>query len=187
MKNDKQNYKVVKKDHLLDNELRIFKYGEDILKIEGKKIEKVDKSIILLIEEMKKKMIEKNGVGLAAPQIGKSIQLAVVDPSSGENPDDFFPLINPEIIEQNGDETAEEGCLSLPGVLLPIKRSKNITIKAMDLTGKEYIKVFSDFTARIIQHELDHLKGTLIIDRVSSLKRQFAKREIKRIKENGEW
>ncbi len=177
----------MRNDSISNNELRIHKYGESILKKESKKIEKVDESILELIKDMKKKMIEKNGVGLAAPQIGRSIQLAVVDPTSGENSDEFFALINPEIIKRDGEETAEEGCLSVPGVLLQIKRSKNISIKAIDLEGKEYIKEFSDFEARIIQHEMDHLNGTLIIDRVSSLKKQFAKREIKRLKEDGEW
>lgn len=177
----------MRNDSISNNELRIHKYGEGILKKESKKIEKVDASIMELIKDMKKKMIEKNGVGLAAPQIGRSIQVAVVDPTSGENPDEFFALINPEIIKRDGEETAEEGCLSVPGVLLQIKRSKNITIKAIDIENNEYTKEFSDFEARIIQHEMDHLNGTLIIDRVSSLKKQFAKREIKRLKEDGEW
>ena len=177
----------MEKENLSEDSLRIYKYGESVLKENSKKIEEVDDSLKDLIKEMQKTMIEKNGVGLAAPQIGKSIQLAVVDPSSGEAEGEFFPLINPEIIKRDGEDTAEEGCLSVPGILLQIKRSKNITIKALDIDGKEYIKDFSDFTARIIQHEMDHLKGTLIIDRVSSLKRQFTKREIKRIQEDGEW
>ncbi len=175
------------KENKSKNKLRIYKYGENILRKNSKDIEVIDKSIKNLIEEMKIKMVEKNGVGLAAPQIGKSIQLAIIDPSAGEVTEDCFPLINPEIIAKDGIVTDEEGCLSVPGILLQIKRSKNITVRAIDLDGKSYTKTYSDFVARIIQHEMDHLNGKLIIDRISSLKRQFVKKEIKRLKENGEW
>jgi len=177
----------MKNPNLSKNDLRIYKYGEDILRKKCEKIEKIDESIKTFVNKMKRIMIEKNGVGLAAPQVGKAIQLVIVDPSVGENPEEFLPLINPEIINSEGEESGEEGCLSVPGILLQIKRSTNITIRALDLEGKEFTKDFSDFKARVIQHELDHLNGTLIIDKVSSLKRQFVKKEIKRIKNNGEW
>lgn len=168
-------------------ELRIYKYGEEVLRENAEKIEKVDDSVKNLINKMKRIMIEKNGVGLAAPQVGKSIQLIIVDPTVGEDPKEFLPLINPEIIESEGEETGEEGCLSVPGILLEIKRSKTIKLKALDINGKEFTKEYSDFKARIIQHEIDHLKGTLIIDKISPLKRQLVKKDIKKLKKNGEW
>ncbi len=177
----------MKNPNLSKTNLRIYKYGEDVLREKCKKIEKIDELIKTFVNKMKRIMIEKNGVGLAAPQVGKAIQLVIVDPSVGEDPEEFLPLINPEIINSEGEESGEEGCLSVPGILLQIKRSQKITIKALDLDGKEFTQDFSDFKARVIQHELDHLNGTLIIDKVSSLKRQFVKKEIKRIKNNGEW
>ena len=168
-------------------ELRIHKYGEEILARKSERVGKVDASIRQLVQEMKAKMIEENGIGLAAPQVGKSIQLVIVDPSGGEDPEAFLPLINPEIIDGSGSEVGEEGCLSLPGILLQIKRFTKIKLKATDLDGNESVREYDDFKARIIQHELDHLDGTLIIDRVSTLKRQLVKKEIKKLKANDEW
>ena len=127
------------------------------------------------------------GIGLAAPQIGQPIQLAIIDLSMGEKPEEHMILINPQITESEGSETEEEGCLSVPGFLLPINRKTKIFLKAIDLDGNEINQEFEGYKARVIQHEIDHLNGVLIVDRISSLKKQLVKREIKKLQKNGGW
>jgi peptide deformylase len=167
--------------------LHICKFGEDILQLRAKNITNIDEKIVKLAEAMRKTMYTSNGIGLAAPQIGKSIRLAVVDISFGENPDELLVLINPEIIGAEGIEAGNEGCLSVPGITLPVNRKTSVHLKAIDLQGNEINREFEGLKARVMQHEVDHLNGTLILDRVSSLKRQFVKKEIKRLQKNGKW
>ena len=168
-------------------EFRIYKYGEDILKQEAKDIQNINQQIVDLSNSMRQAMYDFRGIGLAAPQIGKSIKLATIDLSSGEDEKEFFVLINPYIIEAEGRDEMEEGCLSLPHISLNIQRNTKILLRAITLDGKEFEREYEGFIARVIQHEIDHLNGKLIIDRVSNLKRQLAKREIKKLKQNGEW
>ncbi len=168
-------------------EFRIYKYGEDILKHEAKDIQNINQEIIDLSNSMRQAMYDFRGIGLAAPQIGKSIKLATIDLSSGEDEEEFFVLINPYIIEAEGMDEMEEGCLSLPHITLNIQRNSKILLRAITLEGKEFEREYEGFIARVIQHEIDHLKGKLIIDRVSNLKRQLARREIKKLKQNGQW
>ena len=167
---------------------KIFKYGEEVLKLKAEEIKNIDEKIKKLTKKMSETLHNvPGGIGLAAPQIGESIQLAVIDLSMGENENEQMVLINPEIVESDGNETEEEGCLSLPGFLLPIARKPKILLRSVNLDGKEIEQEFEGFKARVIQHEIDHLEGVLIVDRVSSLKRQLVKREIKKLKKNGEW
>jgi len=167
--------------------LDICKLGEEVLQSKAKEIQKIDEKIILLIEEMRQTMYDSNGIGLAAPQVGESIQLAILDTSQGENKGEFQILINPVIIDSEGEEADTEGCLSIPGISAMINRKKKIQIKFNDLLGNEKIQEIEGFRARVIQHEIDHLNGVLIIDRLSSLKKKLVKKEIKKLKENGEW
>jgi peptide deformylase len=111
----------------------------------------------------------------------------VIDISRGENKEDMLVLINPEILEAEGSEVDNEGCLSFPGINVPVKRNARIFLKFIDINGKEIKQEIEGYLARVIQHEVDHLGGVLIIDRLSSLKRQMLKKEIKRLKRNGEW
>jgi len=171
-----------------DSELKIFKYGEPVLKEEGALIKNIDNEIIKLIDVMKITMYNTpNAIGLAAPQVGKSFQLSVFDVSMGKNEDDFTILINPFIAESEGEEIDTEGCLSFPNISLDVKRSTTILLKGIDINGKEYEREYSGFLARVIQHETDHLNGILISDRVSTLKRQLLRKEIRKLKKNGEW
>lgn len=170
-----------------DKAFEVLKYGDEILIRRADKIENITEELHKLTQQMAVTMYEYRGIGLAANQIGKPIQLAVVDLSMGENPDDLMILINPEIIESEGKEIAEEGCLSLPKFSLPIGRKTKILLKAIDINGKEIQKEFEDFPARVIQHEIDHLNGKMIVDHVSSLKRQLVRKEIKKLVKNGEW
>jgi peptide deformylase len=171
-----------------DNILKIYKYGDDVLKLKAKEVENLDGKIAQLVDRMTQTMHQTySAIGLAAPQVGESLRLSVIDLSMGENNDDQILLINPEILEVEGNETGDEGCLSFPGISLTVNRAARIFLKNFDMNGKEVRQEIDGFLARVIQHEIDHLDGTLIIDRVSSLKRQFVKKEIKRLKKDGKW
>lgn len=171
-----------------NNILNIYKYGDEILKLKAKEVENLDGKIAQLVDRMIRTMHKTySAIGLAAPQVGESLRLSVIDLSMGENKDNQIVLINPEILEVEGNETGDEGCLSFPGISLTVSRSARIFFKNFDINGKEIRQEIDGFLARVIQHEIDHLNGTLIIDRVSSLKRQFVKKEIKRLKKDGKW
>ena len=167
--------------------LEICKYGTEILQTKAELIKNINEKLINLVDHMRLTMYKSCGIGLAAPQVGKPIQLAIVDTTMGEDQNEFLVLINPKIITSEGNELLEEGCLSIPGVSALIKRSTKIMINAFDLSGKEIQQEFEGQKARVIQHEIDHLNGILIIDRLSSLKKQLLKKEIKKLKQNGKW
>lgn len=175
-------------DLIKEKKLKIYKYGDDVLKLKAGKVENIDGKIIDLINRMAFTMNSTyTAVGLAAPQVGESLRLAVIDLSMGEEDDQLVVLINPEILEADGKDSLDEGCLSFPGVTMPVTRNTRILLKNIDLDGNEVRQEVDGFLARVIQHEMDHLDGTLIIDHVSSLKRQFVKKEIKRLQKEGEW
>lgn len=167
--------------------LDIFKYGDKVLKSQAIEIKNIDENLINLSKNMTKTMYFSNGIGLAAPQIGKLIQLVVIDLTVGEDPDELLILINPQILESHSNETDDEGCLSFPGITLNIDRKIKVLLKAIDINGKEITREFENLRARVIQHEIDHLKGVLIIDRISRLKKEITKNKIKKLKLNGEW
>lgn len=168
--------------------LNIYKYGDDVLNLKAKDVKNIDGQFVKLKEQMVETMHNTiTAIGLAAPQVGESLQLSVIDLSQGTDEKELFVLINPEILEAEGSETDEEGCLSFPGLTMPIKRNTRIFLKNTDLDGKEIKREIEGFLARVIQHEIDHLNGKLIIDHQSSLKRQMVKKDIKRLKRNGEW
>jgi peptide deformylase len=168
--------------------LYIYKYGEEVLKQKGLPVKNIDQTIIDLIEKMKFTMHgTPNAVGLAAPQVGESLMLSVIDISMGQDEKEFTVLLNPFIAEAEGEETDSEGCLSFPNISLDINRSTTVLLKGIDINGKEYEKEYTGFMARAIQHEIDHLNGILIADHVSPLKRQLLKKEVKKLKKNGEW
>lgn len=171
-----------------NNLLKIYKYGDDVLRLKAKDIQNLDGSVVDFITRMAYTLQSTfNAIGLAAPQVGESIRASVIDLSMGEEENGLIILINPEILEAEGKDTLEEGCLSFPRITVPVNRSTKIFLKNHDINGKEIRQEIEGFLARVIQHEIDHLDGTLIIDRVSSLKRQFVKKEIKRLQKEGEW
>ena len=168
--------------------LKIYKYGEDVLKLRANEITELNGKITRLIDRMTATLHRTpNAIGLAAPQVGELLRLSVIDLSQGEKENDVIVLINPEILDVEGLEAGEEGCLSFPGMTMSVNRSTGIYLKNHDINGKELRQEIDGFLARVIQHEIDHLDGTLIIDRVSPLKRQFMKKEIRRRQKNGEW
>ncbi len=133
--------------------------GDPILRMKSAKVTVFDNSLTILLDDMLDTMYEAPGVGLAAPQIGVSKQVVVLD--IGEGP---ICLINPEIISAEGQEEGQEGCLSVPERQRIVPRAIKIKLKAFNEEGKEIIHEFDDFLARVVQHEMDHLKGRLIID-----------------------
>ncbi|HOK00448.1 MAG TPA: peptide deformylase [Candidatus Pacearchaeota archaeon] len=143
--------------------LEIKKYPDPILKKKSYEVEKITDEIKKLIEDMAETMKKNNGVGIAAPQVGVLKRIIVIETENG-----IVPFINPKIIKKSKEkETMEEGCLSFPGVFLKIKRPKEVEIEALNKEGKK-IKA-KGLLARILQHEIDHLDGILLIDRLSFL------------------
>lgn len=144
--------------------LNIIFYPDPRLKRVSKKVTTFDDNLGALVKRMFDLMREAKGVGLAAPQIGQNIRLYVVNHTG--KPEDDRVYVNPELFDADGEETAEEGCLSLPGLHVDIIRAKTVKIRAQDLSGKSFEQNESGYLPRIWQHELDHLNGTLLTDRM---------------------
>ncbi len=132
-------------------------------------------------------MYSAKGVGLAAPQIGVGKRIAVIDISSGEDPEQKLVLINPEILHKEGAQTSEEGCLSIPTFREPVTRAQKVTIRAHKADGEVYEMTGEDLLARAFQHETDHLNGTLYISHISPLKRDLIRRKIRKLQKANEW
>jgi peptide deformylase len=165
----------------------IVKYGDPILEKPTAPITSFDAELAELTEDMFASMYAAQGVGLAAPQIGKSLRLTVVDVTAGKNPEAKIVLINPEITHAEGEKREEEGCLSLPGFRGYVVRPQFVTVKALDVKGDEFEIRGEDLLARAFCHEIDHLNGILFIQHLSMLKRDLIKRKIKKMRKQGEW
>jgi peptide deformylase len=165
----------------------IVKYGDPVLEKPGAAIKKFDAELEELAEDMFASMYAAQGVGLAAPQIGKSIRLAIVDVSTGKNPEAKIVLINPEIIHAEGEVREEEGCLSIPGFRGYVIRPQFVTVKAQNLKGETFEIRGENLLARAFCHEIDHLNGILFLQHLSMLKRDLIKRKIKKLRKEGEW
>ncbi|MGD8374589.1 MAG: peptide deformylase [Acidobacteriota bacterium] len=167
--------------------LEIVTYPNEVLSTSGERVERIDDEVRELVGDMIETMYAAPGVGLAAQQVGVARQIAVVDVSVGEDPDQLLVLINPEITAASGSQVDEEGCLSFPGISEMVERPLNVTLRAMNLDGETYEVEAEGFLARAFCHEMDHLNGVLFIDRMSSLKRQLVRRRIKKAVKAGEW
>jgi peptide deformylase len=165
----------------------ITKYGAPVLEASAKPVETFDAKLAELCEDMFASMYAASGVGLAAPQIGLGIRLAVIDVTSGKNPEAKIVLANPEIIHIEGDQREEEGCLSLPSFRGTVLRPSYVTVRAQDVTGKTYEMKGEGLLARAFCHETDHLNGILFIQHLSMLKRDLIKRRIRKLRKTGEW
>lgn len=166
----------------------IVKYGDPVLETPAATIEEFDTpELHKLIEDMFESMYAAKGVGLAAPQIGISKRIAVIDTSVGEDPNEKLVLINPEIIRKEGHQTGEEGCLSLPGFREQVARPLKVTVRAQDVKGNTFEKTGEELLARALLHETDHLNGRLYITHVSALKRDLIRRKVRKLVKAGEW
>lgn len=160
--------------------LEIKKYPEKILKEKTTDVEDLDAQTQHLIDDMIETMHFARGLGLAANQVGVSKRLCVIDLSLKEDKGPFIVLVNPIIVEKEGMIDAEEGCLSIPGYLTSIKRAEKVLVKGINREGKDIEIEGTGLLARVLQHEVDHLDGLLLIDRMSPIKREFFKRKHKK-------
>jgi peptide deformylase len=165
----------------------IVKYGDPVLEKPAKPVTKFDAELEELAEDMFSTMYAAQGIGLAAPQIGKSIRMAVVDVTSGKNAEAKIVLVNPEITHGEGEKREEEGCLSIPGFRGYVVRPQFVTVRAQNLKGEPFEIRGEDLLARAFCHEIDHLNGILFLQHLGMLKRDLIKRKIKKLKKQGEW
>lgn len=165
----------------------IVKFGNPVLDKPAEPVTSFDDELKKLVEDMFESMYAARGVGLAAPQIGISKRLAVIDVSFKEDPDAKLVLANPEIVQKEGRQRGSEGCLSIPEFREDVTRAKKVTVRAQDVNGKWYEKTGEELLARAFLHETDHLDGKLYISHVSALKRDLIKRKIRKLMKAGEW
>ena len=166
----------------------IVKFGDAVLEREAEDVSEFDTpELHKFLDDMFESMYAAKGVGRAAPQIGVSRKIAVIDVSNGENPDDKLVLINPKIVKTDGKQEGEEGCLSIPGFREQVRRARTVTIRAQNAKGEVYEKTGEDLLARAFLHETDHLYGRLYITHISALKRDLMKRKIKKLQRAGDW
>ena len=161
--------------------LEIKKYPEKVLKQKAKPVTVFDEDLQALIDNMIETMYAAPGVGLAAPQVGEPRRLAVIDISSREEKVPLLVIVNPVIVHCEGEVEFEEGCLSLPEYTALVKRAEQVVVKAQDRDGKRIEIEGTDLLAIALQHEIDHLEGILLIDRISPIKREFFKKRYKKI------
>jgi peptide deformylase len=165
----------------------IVKYGDPVLEKPAEPVTEFGDDLRKLVDDMFESMYAAHGVGLAAPQIGISRRIAVVDVTFKEDPNAKLVLINPEIIHTEGKQTQNEGCLSIPEFRESVTRPKKVTVRAQDLEGKIFEHSGEELLARALMHETDHLNGKLYIHRISGLKRDLIKRRIRKLVRAGEW
>jgi len=165
----------------------VLKYPHPVLAKKGEPVTEFTPELAQLVDEMFDSMYAAEGIGLAAPQIGISKQITVIDVSFNERPEEKLVLINPEILEREGSQVEEEGCLSLPDIREKVKRSAWVKVRAQNANGEFFEVEGDDLLARALEHEIDHLHGILFIDRLSMLKRDLVQRRIKKLIRNGEW
>ena len=167
--------------------LDIVKYGEPVLERPGDAVTEFDAKLKRLVSDMFETMYSARGVGLAAPQIGVSKRLFVMDCSGGRDPEARVALINPVVLSVEGEQTGDEGCLSFPGIFFAVKRNLRAVVRAQDLNGEEFEFDGLDLEARCMLHETDHCDGIVFIDRTTPLKRELVKRKIRRLEKQGRW
>lgn len=169
--------------------LKIVHYPEPVLLTVGKPVGDNDfgSDFARIVEDMLITMREAGGVGLAAPQVGISKRFFVMDVPDEEGNSNPLTLINPEILRVEGEQVGDEGCLSFPGLFQTVKRDMRVIVKAQDVKGADIELDLTDLAARCVLHETDHCDGIVFLDRMTALKREMAKRKIKRLQKTGKW
>jgi len=165
----------------------ILKYGAKELAAPSNPIVQMGASLQELAKDMIETMYAAPGVGLAAPQIGLNLRLIVIDVSSGKDPKELIVMANPEILEQEGEQREEEGCLSVPGFGGVVVRPARVVVKGLDLRGNDVRREGTGLLARAFCHEIDHLNGKLFVERLGPLKRDLITRKIKKRMREGSW
>ncbi len=165
----------------------VVKYPDPVLAKRGEDVTVFGEELATLVEEMFESMYAAQGIGLAAPQISISKRITVIDVSFGKNEAEKYALVNPVVIEAEGKQVEEEGCLSLPDIREKVQRAARVKVKAQNVKGEWFELEGTELLARALLHEIDHLDGVLFIDRVSRLKRELLLRKIRKMQKNGEW
>jgi peptide deformylase len=165
----------------------ILRYGDDVLHREAQPVADLTPDIDRLVDDMIETMYAAPGIGLAAPQIGVSLRIFVVDLSVGKSADGLMVMINPSFVEREGMQLEEEGCLSVPDFNATVVRPARAVVKALDRSGVEYQREGTGLLARAFQHEMDHLDGTLFVDRLRGIKRDMILRKIRKLTRAGKW
>ncbi len=165
----------------------ILRHGESVLHTPASPVPVVDDTVRGLVDDMIQTMYAAPGVGLAAPQIGVPLRIFVVDISVGRNARDLLVMINPVFVEREGMQIEEEGCLSVPGFNATVVRPARAVVKGLDRDGTERTVEGRDLLARAFQHEMDHLDGTVFLDRLRGVKRDVIVNKIRRLKRAGRW
>ena len=165
----------------------ILKYGDDVLHDTARPVEVVTGEIQRLVDDMVETMYAAPGIGLAAPQVGLPLRIFVVDLSAGRDPHGLIVMINPEFVERDGVQLEEEGCLSVPGFNATVVRPVRAVVKGLDRGGNEHQLEANGLLARAFQHEMDHLDGTLFVDRLRGIKRDLIVKKIRKLTRAGKW
>jgi peptide deformylase len=156
-------------------------YPDPVLRVDCRPVTDFGPELRKLAADMIETMHAAPGVGLAAPQVGVDLRIAVIDLSVGEDPKQVYVIVNPEIVESSGSETGEEGCLSLPGISDKVDRPGSVLVRALDLAGKPIEIQAEQWLARAFCHEIDHLHGVLFVDHLRGLRKERARRQLKKM------
>ena len=165
----------------------ILRYGADVLHQPARPVADVNGDILQLVDDMIHTMYTAPGIGLAATQVGVPLRIFVTDISVGRNPSDLITFINPEFVERDGMQLEDEGCLSVPGFNATIARPGRAVVKGLNREGQEQVIEATGLLARCFQHEMDHLEGTLFVDRLRGLQKDLIVRKIKKLTRTGKW
>ena len=165
----------------------ILRYGEPPLHAPAAPVTSFGSDLHTLIDDMIATMYAAPGVGLAAPQVGVGLRVFVADVSVGRHPSDLIVMVNPEFVERDGVQLEEEGCLSVPGFNATVVRPVRAVLKGFDRDGNEQIIEGRELLARAFQHEMDHLEGTVFVDRLRGIKKDLIVRKIQKMKRAGRW
>lgn len=165
----------------------ILKYGDDVLHDAAQPVEALTLDVDRLIQDMIETMYAAPGIGLAATQVGVPLRIFVVDLSVGRDPNGLIVMVNPEFVEREGVQLEEEGCLSVPGFNATVVRPSRAVVKGLDRSGQPHQVEGQGLLARAFQHEMDHLDGTLFVDRLRGIKRDLIVKKIKKLSRAGKW
>lgn len=165
----------------------ILRYGDRPLHQPAAPVADIDDGVQKLIDDMIETMYAAPGIGLAATQVGLPLRIFVVDISVGRNPSDLIVMVNPEFVERDGMQLEEEGCLSVPGFNATVVRPARAVVKGLNRQGEEQTIEGTGLLARAFQHEIDHLDGTVFVDRLRGIKRDVIVRKIQKLQRAGKW
>ncbi|HEY6362929.1 MAG TPA: peptide deformylase [Vicinamibacterales bacterium] len=165
----------------------ILRYGDEVLHQPAVPVGEITPEITQLIDDMIQTMYAAPGVGLAATQVGVGLRIFVADISVGRNPSELITFVNPEFVEREGMQLEEEGCLSVPGFQATVARPSRAVVKGLDREGREQVIEGTGLLARCFQHEMDHLEGTVFVDRLRGLQKDLIVRKIKKLARSGKW